>query len=399
MKPIKLSICICSLHSRRRTMQAIVERLQAQPRSDEIEILIAADAGQLPTGAKRSRLLQAASGEYVVHVDDDDDVHPQYVPKILAAIDANPNVDAILIRGRRTHENGAPIVFDYKLGSGTFQGETDADGVLWRSPGPLCPIRGQLAKMLPFDGVWGEEDLSWVDKLKPHIKTAARAGEPGEVLYHYLYDPMKKLPWMGLSDEEKAVKIAGVMHSNDHEGIFTPQYIKKSGPGSTVEFSAPYREFLSIFIKANKIRSIVDLGCGDMEVMSHVDLCGASYLGVDVIAERLAHNRVKCPQFAFEQHDIHTWLPPRAELVLCKDVIQHWSTEDVLGWIDIMKKAQFRYALITNCNYGPTVNTNIATGGWRAIDLTKPPFSMGKVVFQWSQKDVVMFDREGCFTW
>jgi hypothetical protein len=399
MKPVKLSIVICSLHSRRHLLREVVEHLQVQQRSDEIEILIAADAGQTPTGAKRNQLVRAATGEFIAHVDDDDDVHPEYVPKILAAIDANPNVDAVLIRGRRTHDGGNEIVFDYRLGAGTYVGDNDPQGVLWRSPGPLCPIRGQLAKMLPFDGVWGEEDLSWVDKLKPHLKTAVRAGALGEVLYHYQYDPSKKLPWMGISNEEKAVKIAGVMHANDHEGVFTPQYLTKSGPGSTLEFSAPYRKFLATFIKEHKIHSIVDLGCGDMEIMRAVDIGNAAYLGVDVIAERIARNKVKCPYFAFEQHDIHTWTPPPTELVLCKDVIQHWSTENIQAWLDLMKKAQFRYALITNCNYGPTVNTNIATGGWRAIDLTKPPFSMGKVVFQWNDKDVVMFDREGCFKW
>ena len=399
MKPIKLSICICALRSRQATLFALVQKLQAQPRSDEIEILIAVDDGQMPTGNKRNRLIQVAVGEYTVHVDDDDTVSDSYVPKILTTIDANPGVDAVLIRGRRTHDGGLPLVFDYRLGAGDVTADIDEQGVLWRSPGPLCPIRTELAKALPFDAVWGAEDLTWVKRVKPYIQTVARAGAPDEILYHYLFNPKKLLPWMGNSEEKKSVMIGGVPFTNDHAGVFTPQYTQQSGPGSTLEFSAPYRNFLMGFIRENNIHSIVDLGCGDMEVMSAVDMSGAAYLGVDVIAERIARNRVKLPRLTFECHDIHTWVPPRAHLIICKDVIQHWSTENIQAWLDVMKQAKFRYALITNCNYGPTVNTNIVTGGWRAIDLTKPPFSMGKVVFQWNQKDVVMFDREGCFTW
>src|SRR5512135_2544699 len=123
MKPVKLSVCICSLHERHATLNVLLNNLRGQARSDEIEILVASDAGQSPTGAKRSRLVQTAIGEFIVHVDDDDDVHPEYVPKILAAIDRYPTTDAVLIRGRRTHKDGEPIVFDYKLGGGTFVGD------------------------------------------------------------------------------------------------------------------------------------------------------------------------------------------------------------------------------------------------------------------------------------
>lgn len=407
MNPIKLSICISSLNSRHATLQRLVQQLQTQARSDEIEILIAADERRHPTGSKRNRLVAAAVGAYVVHIDDDDMVATDYVPKVLAAIDANLGVDVILLRGRRTHAGGAAVVFDYRLGG--VEGEVDAHGVLWHNPAHLCPVRVDLAKAVPFEEIWFAEDIRWLEQLKPLLKTAARAGAPNEVLYNYLWEPNKDV-YIPMITDPKApkpvLKIGGVViianpaatvDASDHERIFAPQYVERSGPGSTVEFSAPYREFLRNFIRDNKIHSIVDLGCGDMTVMSNVDMNGAQYLGLDVIPERIERNRVKCapsaPGFAqmtFERRDIHKGPFPAADLFICKDVVQHWSNADIEGWLADLRRAHFRFALVTNCNYGPTVNTDIATGGWRAIDLTKPPFSVGEVVFCWGNKDVVL---------
>lgn len=184
--------------------------------------------------------------------------------------------------------------------------------------------------------------------------------------------------------------------TKEHEQIFTPQYKERSGPGSTVEYSEPYRKWLERFIVDNAIRSIVDLGCGDMAIMSNVALHNARYLGVDVIAERIAKNREAHPEMRFTHGDLRTF-NFNDDLVLCKDVLQHWKTEEVRGWLEFLlhQRPYFRFALITNCNYGPTVNCNITTGGWRALDLTKPPFSIGEVVFRWGAdrggyKDVVL---------
>lgn len=208
------------------------------------------------------------------------------------------------------------------------------------------------------------------------------------------------------------------MIMRDHQKVFTPQYIERSGPGSTKEYSEPYREFLEDFIAKHDIRSILDLGCGDFEIMRHVDISGAVwYVGIDCIIERVQANRtiaahlVGCGPRTFACDDARTIDPSYVlgfDLVLMKDVLQHWSSSEVQAWInryarDLVKQVRpadmpITRFLITNCNYGSTVNTDIETGGWRALDITKPPFEVGKVVFQWGDdvaghKDVVLIER------
>jgi hypothetical protein len=182
-----------------------------------------------------------------------------------------------------------------------------------------------------------------------------------------------------------------------HRDIFTPQYTERSGPGSTLAFSEPYRDFVSTFIAAMKIDTVHDLGCGDMTVSGNIDLHGAHYIGADVIEERIHRNELKHPDRLFVAADLRTQIPC-ADLVLCKDVIQHWSSDDIMDWLAMMVRAPFRFALITNCNYTsddwriPAVNSSIETGSWRPVDLTAKPFSIGDKVFSWGDpnKDVVL---------
>jgi len=379
---MKLSICIPSLANRKNMLERLLKQLREQPRSSEVEILVEVDDRQHTTGAKRNQLVARAQGGYVVHVDDDDLVTPEYISAILAAIEQNPGVDAILIRGRRRSPNGEVWVFDY--GKGGTEG-TIIDDVLWRQIGHLCPIRRDLAQKVPYPDVTIGEDLAWIRQIAPLIKSFARAGSEGQVLYLYEYASNE------FSSKSKL----------NHQAIFTSQYAECSGPGSTRTVTRPYRRFLESFIKEHKIKTILDLGCGDMEVMSHVDLGRAKYLGVDVIAERVARNAKNHTGLKFQQGDAREFPLDGFDLVIIKDVLQHWSTEEVKDWLDRFFASTSKMALATNCNYGPSVNTNIETGGWRAVDLTKPPFSVGRLVFRWSlprgefidDKDVVQLQH------
>ena len=180
-----------------------------------------------------------------------------------------------------------------------------------------------------------------------------------------------------------------------HEEIFAPQYTECSGPGSTLEFSKPYREFVERFILKHGLLSIYDLGCGDAMVGTHIRTFGGHYLGVDVIPERIERNAQLYPHHSFIVKDLrHSY--PSADLVLVKDVIQHWSNVEIEKWLVHMKRCAFRFALVTNCCYGE-VNQDIKTGGWRAVDLTKPPFETGEIVFSWGDpnKDVVLIKGLG----
>lgn len=171
-------------------------------------------------------------------------------------------------------------------------------------------------------------------------------------------------------------------------------YTESSGPGSTLEYTAPYREFLVKYILEMGVRTILDLGCGDLVVMNAVleQAPVRRYVGIDCLSRRVAKNLELYPDLLCVHDDIRDAKPGHfaPDLVLCKDVLQHWDTASIIGWLHHMRHSfPFRRMLVTNCARGDEINWNIAMGEWRPVDLVRHPFSTGKVVFSWDTKDVV----------
>lgn len=201
-----LTVCIASLHSRTLQLAECLTSLRpGRALASKIEILVSMDQGQTPLGTKRNRQVHEAAGVFIAHVDDDDIVSPGYVYKIISAIEEYPTADAILVRGRRIEYPGGSdalangrsgmVEFDYRLGG--VEGEwsmvdNTTIPIIWRSPGHVCPIRAELIKETPFDDIPTDEDLVWAARLAPKLKSAVRAGKPGEILYEYRWRPGKE---------------------------------------------------------------------------------------------------------------------------------------------------------------------------------------------------------------
>ncbi len=151
-----------------------------------------------------------------------------------------------------------------------------------------------------------------------------------------------------------------------------------SGGGSSFESAVEYIVFLNKFIKANDIKSIVEIGCGDWEVMSHVDLSNVNYMGFDVVKsvidgliEKYSSSNVR---FAFA--DCINDSLPKADLLLCKDVLIHLTNKDVFKIIKKFK--DYKHVLVTTdveASNLTSCNRDIALGDWREVDLSAPPFN------------------------
>lgn len=133
-----------------------------------------------------------------------------------------------------------------------------------------------------------------------------------------------------------------------HKEIFTEIYDKNiwggSGGGSTPENTVEYRAFLQKFLKDYKIRSVVDYGCGDWSFSHLIDWTGVWYVGVDCVESVVAANRKKYSQKFINFHGPS--YPNQADLMILKDVLQHWSNSDIDLFLLLNRK--FKYILITN---------------------------------------------------
>lgn len=180
-----LSICICSVFSRKGYLDRMLACLTPQL-TQRVEFLLAADAGQESIGSKRQRLLEQAKGEFIVFLDDDDLVHPDYVSKVLTAINRNPTVDAITYRSKRFEDGVYEAECVYSLHSKTNIGYEYIDGfkTYLRYPYHVTPIRRELALKIGFPNKDHCEDTDFAVALHPLLKSEHHLPE---CLYWYYW--------------------------------------------------------------------------------------------------------------------------------------------------------------------------------------------------------------------
>jgi SAM-dependent methyltransferase len=184
--------------------------------------------------------------------------------------------------------------------------------------------------------------------------------------------------------------------NEDHRQIFSGLYARNawgegSGPGSTLEYTRGYRAFLEQFIAEHRIRSVLDVGCGDWQFSGAVDWKGARYVGLDIVPELIERNRAHFPGVEFVVGDGRQ-LEAYAgfDLVLIKDVLQHWSTKNVLAFLKQPAFASFKHVLLTNCDFDQRENQDIRDGDWRPLNfISRELASVGaRVAFRFQSKRV-----------
>lgn len=106
----------------------------------------------------------------------------------------------------------------------------------------------------------------------------------------------------------------------------------RSGGGSSPEVARPYVDFVGRVILEHDVQSVVDIGHGDWVMWPAHAFSETTYLGLDVAREMSAEvSRLHgSSRRAFRHGDAVTDDLPAADLLLCKDVLQHLPNRDVV---------------------------------------------------------------------
>jgi hypothetical protein len=181
--PKKLSILICSMTKRADLLKRLRDVLDPQL-TDDVEVLVEVDDGQISIGDKRNLLQEKATGDYIAFVDDDDLVRTTYVKSILTAIQSGP--DCVGIEGVITI-NGQPKgrLFIHSL---RYQSWFEKDGIYYRNPNHLSPVKRELALKVKFPSKSHGEDHDYSRALLPFLQTEVYVSGP---IYHYDYREIK----------------------------------------------------------------------------------------------------------------------------------------------------------------------------------------------------------------
>ncbi|MBY0263807.1 MAG: hypothetical protein K2P90_00010 [Holosporales bacterium] len=175
----------------------------------------------------------------------------------------------------------------------------------------------------------------------------------------------------------------GIFHHqavSSEEKIFTHIYEnnlwgKGSGPGSDPSKAQPYISLLQTVFENPKYKTIVDLGCGDWQLMEKIRIPHDKfYKGFDVVHSVINDNIQKHQrtnvQF-YHIHELKKFQNVTGDLLIVKDVLIHWPIKTILFFLqDILP--HFKYALLTG-DYGS--NSDKEMGSYSPLDLQAPPFS------------------------
>lgn len=186
IKP-KLSILIPTIEKRSamfgKLTTELLRQIHALSASMQVEIIKNSQPGSI--GAKRNQLLEAATGEYVCFIDDDDSISVHYLERLLQAIKQAP--DCVSLAGMFFVNGKYDRPFYHSIRHDKYWQDTEG---YYRYPNHLNAIRADIAKQFKFTDKNHGEDTEWATAIH-NAGVLKREVIVPEVLYYYMYVPRK----------------------------------------------------------------------------------------------------------------------------------------------------------------------------------------------------------------
>ena len=129
---------------------------------------------------------------------------------------------------------------------------------------------------------------------------------------------------------------------------------KGSGKGSRGREAEIKREAVSSLLANGGIRSVLDIGCGDCEILEGVDLDGIEYVGTDISDAIVRRNARRWPDRTFHYTNFNRAVATLGDrtfdLVMCVDVLIHQpDLQRYLAGVKLVHRMAGRFVLL--CGY------------------------------------------------
>ena len=188
----KLSILTITMPNRKGFLNELTAVLHPQVNGrDDVEWLVLEDNGEMDLGEKRNKMIDMATGEYIVFVDDDDLVSVEYVNKMLTALNSHPHVDCTSLIGVRSVDGQGAEVFKHSIQyKGWYDQMEDGKIVYYRTPNHWNAVKRVIAGTVRFkDEMNCGEDHDYSNRIRPHLVDEVQIPD---VMYHFRYRNVTK---------------------------------------------------------------------------------------------------------------------------------------------------------------------------------------------------------------
>lgn len=185
-----LSILICSLESREKELASLLNELNSQTAfkyEGIVETIAMVDNRQKSTGAKRQRLLEQAKGEYIVFIDDDDEVPYYYVEEMLKA--CHSGCDCVAIHGIMTTDGKDEIRWRLSKDYDNITIHPQGRPLYLRKTNHITAVKREHALKAGFPDKSNAEDKAYSEAVNKYLKTEYTIDKP---MYHYKFSTQNK---------------------------------------------------------------------------------------------------------------------------------------------------------------------------------------------------------------
>ena len=167
------------------------------------------------------------------------------------------------------------------------------------------------------------------------------------------------------------------VHSNNTSN----EIVSVSGPGSNLNKGAFVKiNFFKKIIEDLKIKSILDMACGDFlwmnKIIEHTNI---KYLGIDIVEELIKENNEKfnARNIKFKCCDIINFRTQKKfDLIIIKDLLIHLKNSDILKIISNLRNMNFKYLALSSSAIKQ--NKDVIIGKHRQVNLLKKPYNLKK---------------------
>lgn len=187
----------------------------------------------------------------------------------------------------------------------------------------------------------------------------------------------------------RGIKYSKKLSNMNTQDIFTEIYNNNywqsnesaSGPGSSLSQTESLIKDFENLLNEMKIKSVLDIPCGDFKWMQKVNISKIDYIGADIVEELIKKNieKYKSKNINFRVLNLITDPLPKSDLIIVRDCLVHFSNADIYNAMRNIKLSGCKYILTTTfTNYN--LNHDIVTGDWRRINLQENPFNFPKPI-------------------
>jgi 2-polyprenyl-3-methyl-5-hydroxy-6-metoxy-1,4-benzoquinol methylase len=149
-----------------------------------------------------------------------------------------------------------------------------------------------------------------------------------------------------------------------------------SGLGSELGNTDKVRRALQPLLTELNTQTLLDVGCGDFLWMKEINL-DCQYIGIDIVEDVIAANdKVYASETRiFQKLDATIDALPKADTVLCREVLFHLCFADIWRVLANIKRSQSVFLIATN-DTCLRYNADIVSGDFRLLNLHRAPFHL-----------------------